>query len=40
MHLSVLGFGRGAVGELMVRGNPLDQERTHRKRYCCRHQLL
>jgi aryl-alcohol dehydrogenase-like predicted oxidoreductase len=28
MRLSVLGFGCGAVGGLMVRGNPLDQERT------------
>ena len=28
MQLSVLGFGCGAVGGLMVRGNPLDQERT------------
>jgi L-galactose dehydrogenase/L-glyceraldehyde 3-phosphate reductase len=28
MHLSVLGFGCGAVGGLMVRGDPLDQERT------------
>jgi aryl-alcohol dehydrogenase-like predicted oxidoreductase len=25
---SVLGFGCGAVGGLMVRGDPLDQERT------------
>jgi hypothetical protein len=24
----VLGFGCGAVGGLMVRGDPLDQERT------------
>src|SRR5271165_6533387 len=28
MRLSVLGFGCGAVGGLMVRGSPLDQERT------------
>jgi aryl-alcohol dehydrogenase-like predicted oxidoreductase len=28
MHLSVLGFGCGAVGGLMVRGEPLDQERA------------
>jgi L-galactose dehydrogenase/L-glyceraldehyde 3-phosphate reductase len=28
MQLSVLGFGCGAVGGLMVRGEPLDQERT------------
>ena len=28
MRLSVLGFGCGAVGGLMVRGDPLDQERT------------
>ena len=28
MRLSVLGFGCDAVGGLMVRGNPLDQERT------------
>ena len=28
MHLSVLGFGCGAVGGLMVRGDPADQERT------------
>jgi L-galactose dehydrogenase/L-glyceraldehyde 3-phosphate reductase len=28
MQLSVLGFGCGAVGGLMVRGNPVDQERT------------
>ncbi len=28
MHLSVLGFGCGAVGGLMVRGDPPDQERT------------
>jgi aryl-alcohol dehydrogenase-like predicted oxidoreductase len=28
MHLSVLGFGCGTVGELMVRGHPADQERT------------
>src|SRR6266550_8991184 len=28
MRLSVLGFGCGAVGGLMVRGEPLDQERT------------
>jgi aryl-alcohol dehydrogenase-like predicted oxidoreductase len=28
LQLSVLGFGCGAVGGLMVRGNPLDQERT------------
>jgi aryl-alcohol dehydrogenase-like predicted oxidoreductase len=28
ISLSVLGFGCGAVGGLMVRGNPLDQERT------------
>jgi hypothetical protein len=28
MHLSLLGFGCGAVGGLMVRGDPHDQERT------------
>jgi aryl-alcohol dehydrogenase-like predicted oxidoreductase len=28
MQLSVLGFGCGAVGGLMVRGDPFDQERT------------
>jgi aryl-alcohol dehydrogenase-like predicted oxidoreductase len=28
LKLSVLGFGCGAVGGLMVRGDPLDQERT------------
>src|SRR6201981_2242761 len=28
MQLSVLGFGCGAVGGLMVRGDPLDQERS------------
>ena len=28
MRLSVLGFGCGAVGGLMVRGDPADQERT------------
>ena len=28
MRLSVLGFGCGAVGGLMVRGNPADQERA------------
>ena len=28
MRLSALGFGCGAVGEFMVRGDPLDQERT------------
>src|ERR1043165_9644335 len=28
LHLSVLGFGCGAVGGLMVRGDPDDQERT------------
>jgi aryl-alcohol dehydrogenase-like predicted oxidoreductase len=28
MELSVLGFGCGAVGGLMVRGDPHDQERT------------
>ena len=28
MKVSVLGFGCGAVGGLMVRGDPLDQERT------------
>jgi L-galactose dehydrogenase/L-glyceraldehyde 3-phosphate reductase len=28
MELSVLGFGCGAVGGLMVRGDPADQERT------------
>jgi aryl-alcohol dehydrogenase-like predicted oxidoreductase len=28
MRLSILGFGCGAVGGLMVRGDPLDQERT------------
>ena len=28
MKLSVLGFGCGAVGGFMVRGDPADQERT------------
>jgi hypothetical protein len=28
MQPSVLGFGCGAVGGLMVRGDPLDQERS------------
>jgi aryl-alcohol dehydrogenase-like predicted oxidoreductase len=28
IQLSVLGFGCGAVGGLMVRGGPLDQERS------------
>jgi aryl-alcohol dehydrogenase-like predicted oxidoreductase len=28
MRLSILGFGCGAVGGLMVRGDPRDQERT------------
>src|ERR1700689_2101889 len=28
MQLSLLGFGCGAVGGLMVRGDPADQERT------------
>src|SRR6202047_5120312 len=28
MRFSILGFGCGAVGGLMVRGDPLDQERT------------
>src|SRR5271156_5120771 len=28
LQLSVLGFGCGAVGGLMVRGDPRDQERT------------
>ncbi len=28
MQLSLLGFGCGAVGGLMVRGDPIDQERT------------
>jgi aryl-alcohol dehydrogenase-like predicted oxidoreductase len=28
MNVSVLGFGCGAVGGLMVRGDPADQERT------------
>jgi len=28
MHVSVLGFGCGAVGGLIVRGDPADQERT------------
>src|SRR5438309_1297141 len=28
MQLSVLGFGCGAVGGFMVRGDPRDQERT------------
>src|SRR3954451_12728794 len=28
MRVSILGFGCGAVGGLMVRGNPGDQERT------------
>ena len=28
MQLSVLGFGCGAVGGFMLRGDPADQERT------------
>jgi aryl-alcohol dehydrogenase-like predicted oxidoreductase len=28
LELSVLGLGCGAVGGLMVRGDPLDQKRT------------
>jgi len=28
MELSLLGFGCGAVGGIMVRGDPADQERT------------
>src|SRR5215467_2516467 len=28
MRLSILGFGCGAVGGLMVRGDPAEQERT------------
>ena len=28
MQLSILGFGCGAVGGLMVRGDPADQERA------------
>src|SRR5258706_16027039 len=28
MKLSILGFGCGAVGGLMVRGSPADQERA------------
>src|SRR5439155_25220324 len=28
LKVSVLGFGCGAVGGLMVRGNPADQERA------------
>jgi aryl-alcohol dehydrogenase-like predicted oxidoreductase len=28
MQLSVLGFGCGAVGGLMVRGDPAEEERT------------
>jgi aryl-alcohol dehydrogenase-like predicted oxidoreductase len=28
MRLSVLGFGCGAVGGFMVRGDPAEQERT------------
>src|SRR5579872_2856615 len=28
LRLSILGFGCGAVGGLMVRGDPADQERT------------
>ena len=28
LKLSILGFGCGAVGGLMVRGTPADQERT------------
>src|ERR1041384_2009283 len=28
MQLSVVGFGGGAVGGFMVRGDPADQERT------------
>jgi L-galactose dehydrogenase/L-glyceraldehyde 3-phosphate reductase len=29
MRLSVLGFGCGAVGGLMVRGDPLDRAPSH-----------
>ena len=32
MQLSVLGFGCGAVGGLMVRGDALDQEAHRRTR--------
>lgn len=28
LKLSILGFGCGAVGGIMVRGDPMDQERT------------
>ena len=28
IRVSLLGFGCGAVGGLMVRGDPADQERT------------
>ncbi|MFA5916137.1 MAG: aldo/keto reductase, partial [Burkholderiales bacterium] len=28
MKISILGFGCGAVGGLMVRGDPADQERA------------
>lgn len=31
MPVSILGFGCGAVGGLMVRGDPVDQERTVRR---------
>jgi hypothetical protein len=35
----MLGFGGGAVGGVMVRGDPLDQERTIASAIC-RRQLL
>ena len=40
MQLSVLGFGCGAVGGLMVRGDALDQERYRRTRNRRRCELL
>ena len=39
MRLSVLGFGCGAVGGLISRGDPLDQERTIARAWC-RRELL
>src|SRR5215813_8228977 len=35
MQVSVLGFGCGAVGGLMVRGDPADQERTIARAIAC-----
>ena len=40
MQLSVLGFGCGAVGGLMVRGDAADQERTIARAIASRRELL